>query len=142
MFFFALTLLRIIRLIITESLDFELVAEGIQTKNIINKQVKLIQREQITGFRIERYHWNFVKIIGIQPFWSFESTQVVIFSDYRAILHFKSINYFGFYPIVQLLVDHHYKQISKRKRYFDRESYRFIQKLFFSYVALFVCITF
>lgn len=124
--FLFFTLLRMTHLIFKESFDVEITDNGILTKNIITKKQKHIHKNHISGFQREKYYWNLLKISGIQSFWELEANQIVIISKYRVVLHLKSLNYYGIKKITESLIEKNYNQFVKRRRYFDRERYRFI----------------
>jgi hypothetical protein len=124
--FLVFTLFGVIRLIYRESLDIEITENAIITKNILTRKSRVYLKKQISGYTIEKYKWNVFKLSGISSFWAFEANQVIVMSHYRAVLHLKSLNYFGIKKIVQSLHQNNYSPHIKRRRYFDRESYRFI----------------
>ena len=122
--FLIFTLFRIIRLLLTESIDIKIDEDKIITKNLITRKQKIIEKSYIKGYRIERYKWNIIKISGIQSFWEFESKMIVIYSNYKAIIHLKSFNYFGTKKIVNRLELCNYRQTLRNLRFFDIYNYR------------------
>jgi len=124
--FLPFTMVRLVRLIITESKDVWIEKEGIRLRNIFQKNLSLVKKQEIKGYKIERYQWNLIRFPGIQPFWSFEARMVVIYSNHRAILQLKSLNYWGFKKIVWCLEACSYRELRSSRRFFNAYRYRSI----------------
>jgi len=114
---------RLLKLIFNESSDIEINDDGIVLKNIITQKKEIISRSKIKGYRIERYKWNIIKIAWIKSIWEYESKALVIYSNYRAVKHFKSLNYFGINRFVKELDMFNYTVLMSKKRYFDKGDY-------------------
>ncbi|UZR93465.1 hypothetical protein [Chondrinema litorale] len=122
-FYFTFTVYRIFRQIFAETFDIEIDEDAITLKHIITRKKHVIEKASISGYRIESYNWSFIKISGIKPFWEFEFNMVVIYSNYKALHHFKSSNYLGLKKIVDLLEESNYSAITRTRRFFDRYRY-------------------
>jgi len=124
--FFIFSLFRVLRMILTESVDLEVNDEEIILHNRVTGKSKSIKKKNISGYRIERYKWNFVKISGVKSFWEFESKMVVIYSNYRAIIHLKSTNYVSIKKISRRLLCNGYYPVPKYKKFFDKYNYLYL----------------
>ena len=122
--FLPLTIVRLVRLIVTESRDVVISGEGIQVRGLFRRTPHLVKRHEIRGYKIEKYQWNFLTLPGFQPFWRFEARMVVIYSNHRAILHFKSLNYWGLKKIIGSLEAASYEELHLSRRYFNRYRYQ------------------
>lgn len=125
-FFLIFTILRLIRIIFSESVDIELNDKFIKIHNILTRKTQTYNHKNISGYKVEKYKWNIIKISGLSSMWNFESKKLVIYSRFKALYHFKSINYFGLEKFTELLKQYNYQELRSQQRFFDLDSKRTI----------------
>jgi len=119
-----LTMVRLVRLIASESKDVWIDQDGIRSRSLFQQKACLVNKQEIRGYKIERYHWNVMRFPGIQPFWRFESRMIVLYSNHRAIMQLKAFNYWRFKKIVAQLEACSYSKLPLSRRFFNAYRYR------------------
>lgn len=122
--YLGLTVFRLRRLITHESVDIIIEEDKIILKNRFTKIETIIDKSHIVGYQIQKYTLELFKISGIKSIWEFESEMLVLYSDFKAIAHFKSITYWDISGMIELLETNNYRKTNKRKRFFDIYNYR------------------
>ena len=109
---------RLFKLLWFESNDIRIEDDKILLKNILTRKTSTFLKGDLRGFRIERYHWNFIKLVGIRPLIFHESDMIVLYSNFRSVICLKKLNYWGFKKITVMLEEQNYPTIPARKRLF------------------------